>query len=112
GSVDLSGVPVDPAGTYTASLPAGTYSLTAAWQLAGVGPRQREFVSVEGGQRVQHDLVLAETDDDSSMGFAGTVLEPDGSPSPGAFVRAQSGGAGRGFAFAISADEAGRFRVE
>jgi hypothetical protein len=111
---DLGAIPLDPTGTYLASVPAGTYDVMAMGPGGGPGLRNRAFVTVEAGKTVQRDLVL-ETAEEDSEGFSGLVLEPDGTPSPGAFVRAVSGGrsgGGIGFAFATNVDENGKFRIE
>jgi len=103
----MNSIPVDPAGAYLASVPAGAYSVG----LAGGGFRNRTFVTVEAGKTSTLDLTWTDSADDPSAGFGGSVLEADGSPSPGATVRMVGLGGGS-FFFGIAADENGKFHLD
>ncbi|MCA1827280.1 MAG: carboxypeptidase regulatory-like domain-containing protein, partial [Myxococcales bacterium] len=103
-----SNIPIDASGVYVASVPAGAYSAMVNSPRGGAGLRNARFVTVEAGQTATQDLVYVDPSD--TTGFSGTVLEPDGTPSPGAFVRANTEGAGRNMAFAVNTDESGRFQ--
>lgn len=107
---DWAAIPVDQTGAYVASLPAGPYSLAANGPTGG-GHRfgNRSFTTVEAGKTVVLDLVYTDADDPAA-GLVGVVLEPGGTPSPGAFVRGISGSGRRGFLFGATTDEAGRFQ--
>jgi hypothetical protein len=110
---DAAGIPVDAAGVYIASVPAGTYVLSAQGQRAGGSFRNRTFATVEAGKTTTQDLVWLDAAEDA-QGFSGTVLEPGGTPSPGAVLRASVDIAGpsRGFGFWLTTDESGRFHLD
>jgi hypothetical protein len=96
GSADRSRIPVDAAGVFFASLPAGEYELyTNSF-------RSRVHVAVEAGKTTIRDLLWSE-DARDDPGFGGLVLEPDGTPSPGASVLSSRR------EFRTEADELGRF---
>ncbi len=101
-------LPVDASSTYVASVPAGTYVLTAWSARSGPAFRNRRFVTVEAGRTAAQDLIWSDAEPDDS-GFSGVVLEPGGAPSPDASVRG-TGGTGRfGMVFGTNTDESGRF---
>ena len=102
---DSTGVPIDAAGVYLALLPAGAYSLFV--QGSASGPQGRTFVTIEAGKTATQDLTFADAAEEV-QGFGGTVLEPDGTPSPGALVRASDGSV----FFVLNADEQGRFHLD
>jgi hypothetical protein len=81
----------DAAGRYELFAAAGSYRLTASRRTADPQPRARPVIlataAVAVGQRVNVDLVVP---DPPAANVAGTVLEPDGAPSPGATVRVTS----------------------
>ena len=99
-------IPVDPDGGYSASLPEGSYGVDAAWAGGGRQSR-REFVAIEPGRTVRHDITLPD-DPGTADAFSGTVLEPDGTPSAHAHVVARANGH---FAFASTTDETGAFQA-
>ncbi len=105
---DTAYLPIDAAGVYLGSLPAGAYSLFPLGSAGGF--RGRTFVAVEAGKTATRDLTYADAAEDE-QGFGGTVLEPDGTPSPGAFVRAGGGHISFARSFAIETDEQGRFHL-
>ncbi|HEY2031917.1 MAG TPA: carboxypeptidase-like regulatory domain-containing protein, partial [Myxococcales bacterium] len=107
---DWAAIPIDQTGAYVATLPAGAYSLGVNGA-SGAGRRfgNRGFTTVEAGKSAVLDLVYADADDPSA-GFSGVVLEPGGTPSPGAFVRGTSGSGRGGFVFGAMTDESGRFQ--
>ncbi len=105
-NVSVATIPVDPDGAYSASLPEGSYGVNAAYAAGGTQSR-RDFIAIEAGRTVQHDLTLPD-EGDPPAGFSGTVLEPDGTPSVRARVTAFSSGH---FAFTSATDDAGRFQV-
>lgn len=100
-------LPLDAAGTYSVSLPAGAYMLSAQSPGRGGFFRSRTRATVEAGDTSTQDLVYADAAD-SGAGFSGAVLEPDGTPSPAASVRGAGGGR-FGMIFAANTDESGRF---
>ena len=102
---DSTGIPLDATGLYLASLPAGAYSLFVQGSANGFGGRT--FVTVEAGKTATQDLTYADAAEDA-QGFGGTVLEPDGTPSPNALVRASGGN----LFFVINTDEQGRFHLD
>ena len=104
GTGDTAYLPIDGAGVYLGSLPAGAYSLFVQGSAGGF--RGRAFVAVEAGKTATRDLTYADPAEDE-QGFGGTVLEPDGTPSPGAFVHAGGGH----LSFSILTDEQGRFHL-
>ncbi len=69
--------------------------------------RNRNFVTVEAGKTSTLDLAWVDPAEGTG-GFGGTVLEPDGSLSPGASVRL----GGPGFGFGANADESGHFQLD
>lgn len=99
------GIPIDAAGNYLASLPAGAYSLFVQGSASGFGGRT--FVTVEAGKTSVQDLTWIEAEEEA-QGFGGAVLEPGGTPSPGAWVRAK----GANFVFMTFADDQGRFHLD
>jgi hypothetical protein len=108
---DWAAIPVDATGAYVALLPAGPYALNASGAPVGpVGRRSfgnRSFTTVEAGKTAVLDLVYTDPDEPTG-GFSGTVLEPGGTPSPGAFVRGTQASARAGMVFGTT-DESGRF---
>ena len=102
---DAGGIAIDSSGVYVASLPAGSYSVGVTG--SGAGSRGRTFVTVEAGKTAVQDLGWADAAEDAH-GFGGAVLEPDGTPSPGALVEMRGGS----FVFATAADEQGAFHVD
>ena len=100
-------LPLDASGAYRASLPAGEYALAAQAPRSGGFLGNRTMVTVTAGSTTTQDLVYPDAAG-SQAGFSGLVLEPDGTPSPGATVRGS--GSGRfGGIFFTGTDENGHF---
>ncbi|GMU04170.1 hypothetical protein ASNO1_04220 [Corallococcus caeni] len=99
---------VDAEGVFRMVLPAGNYTLllTARGRfLQG----QRKPVRVEAGRTVQVELTWEEQRDVNE--YRGVVLEPDGSPSPRAFITL-TGVEGQGIPLTMTpTDEEGRFVI-
>jgi hypothetical protein len=105
---DWAALPLDATATYIASVPAGSYVVTAQSPRSGPSFRGRTVIAVEAGKTAVQDLTWSDADPDQT-GFSGVVLEPGGTPSPGASVRG-TGGTGRsGMIFGALTDETGRF---
>ena len=99
-----SNLAIDETGAYAASMAAGTYNVSVTGLRAGGSFRNAKFVTIEAGKTVTQDLVYVSAVEDA-QGFSGTVLEPDGTPSPGATVVARR-------AFWLQTDESGRFHSD
>ncbi|HLL85349.1 MAG TPA: carboxypeptidase regulatory-like domain-containing protein [Longimicrobium sp.] len=102
-----SNVVVGADGNYRLELAPGPYSLMVGpVDLSSWNPGERVSVTVEAGKVQRVDLTAP--DDEGGRALSGVVMEPDGTPSPGAEVFASSGEGGRSFA---TADGEGRFSV-
>ena len=109
---NFGSVPVDPDGSYRASVPAGAYRITAGppgGRVMARGPSNAVFATVQAGQTVSRDVVVDDAPD-SQTGLTGMVLEPGGAPSAGAFVMVLS--ANQRVIFAVPADDSGAFHVD
>ena len=96
---------VSPEGTFRLVLPANTYTLMLS-EREHVSAWQQQVVSVEEGRTVQVDFSWEERPPNDCRGV---VLEPDGTPSPGAFVTLLDA-EGRGMPMGTAAaDDEGRF---
>jgi hypothetical protein len=104
---DQAEIPVRAAGSFIASLPAGTWQLFcgATWA------RQGNYVIVEPGKTAQIDLTYVEQEETPGS-FSGLVLEPGGPPSARAWVWAMAGADERRTVFSMIADENGRFGID
>ncbi|MFL5438455.1 MAG: carboxypeptidase regulatory-like domain-containing protein [Myxococcales bacterium] len=112
-AADSGAVQVDPDGSYRASVPAGSYRITAAQAGAPAsmrGPGNAVFATVEAGQTVARDVTVDDAADPQT-GLSGTVLEPGGAPSAGALVMVLNPSGSRVIAVA-QADETGGFHVD
>ncbi len=103
---------VDASGFFRLVLPPGGYEVVADHPEEG-GPRQREpeFVRVESGRTLRLELVLEEPEYPRGQ-LRGRVLEPDGTPSPGALVSGRGPTEEARLYFMVSADAEGRFETE
>ena len=113
GMPDFGAVQVDPDGSYRASVPAGSYRITAAQAGAPAsfrGSGNAVFATVEAGQTVARDVTVDDAADPQS-GLTGTVLEPGGAPSAGATVMVLNPSGSRAIAIA-QADETGSFHFD
>jgi protocatechuate 3,4-dioxygenase beta subunit len=112
GPADMASAETDAAGAFRLVLPAGTYGLRP-FPLVGRGPSfgtRAAEVAVEAGGTVRAELAWEEAEADGRT-LRVRVLEPDGSPSPGAAVDVRAGEGGRRFAMVTPADEEGRAEV-
>jgi len=123
---DFRPIEVSPSGTFRMTLQPGTYQLRVAlserWPFGNI---ETKWVNVKGGATVPVEVIW-EADSREQDGLQGTVLEPDGTPSPEAFVsllpeeapegarmNAPTDAQGR-FSFSLSEEEAstpGRFKL-
>jgi protocatechuate 3,4-dioxygenase beta subunit len=105
-------VSVDPDGSYRASVPAGSYRITAGppgGRVTTRGPTDAVFATVQAGQTVSRDVV-ADDASDAGTGLTGLVLEPGGAPSGSAFVMVLN--ANQRVIYAVPADESGTFHID
>lgn len=107
---DMASIPVDANGAFSALLPEGPWNFVATLP-GGAGSTARAILTLEAGRTLNHDFVLPD-ESDPGVGFSGIVLEPDGTPSPRAFVFVQATATERRFAWGSFADDAGRFHVD
>jgi hypothetical protein len=106
---DFRPIEADPGGSFRLVLPPGTYEMRAvSSERRAPGSRESKTVEVEAGKTVRAELTLAE--ERGTDGLQGVVLEPDGSPSAGAFVSISSEGSRRS-RWMSPADEQGRFSI-
>ncbi|RKH15063.1 carboxypeptidase regulatory-like domain-containing protein [Corallococcus sp. CA053C] len=108
GTPDVGRVGVGAEGGFRMSLPPGVYVLllTASHR---VSPGNYKQVHVEEGRTVHVELTWEDAQNENE--YRGTVLEPDGAPSPGAVITLTAA-EGRGIPLMMaSADEEGRFAV-
>jgi hypothetical protein len=109
---NFASVTVDPDGSYRASVPAGSYRITAGppgGRVTSRGPTNAVFATVQAGQTVSRDVVVDDAAD-AEAGLTGTVLEPGGVPSAGAFVMVLN--ANQRVIYAAPADDSGAFRID
>jgi hypothetical protein len=111
GPTDVGRADVDATGNFRIMLPPGTYNLSASLaerrMFMGRGGTR---VEVEAGKTVRTELTW-QSEETSSEGMRGVVLEPDGAPSPGAFVSVETEGGLPGPRMMSPTDEEGRFTV-
>ncbi|HEX8819427.1 MAG TPA: carboxypeptidase regulatory-like domain-containing protein [Archangium sp.] len=107
GMPDLARVETDASGHFRMTLPPGAYRMSVMITGRRVFvPSSAQTVRVEAGKTVRPELSWQE-DASGTNGVRGIVLEPDGSPSPGALVTASSESA----RMMSPADEEGRFSL-
>ena len=109
---NFGSVPVDPDGSYRASVPAGAYRITAGppgGRVMNRGPSNAVFATVQAGQTVSRDVVVDDAPD-AQTGLTGMVLEPGGAPSAGAFVMVLN--ANQRVIAAVPADDSGAFHID
>ncbi|HEX8704291.1 MAG TPA: carboxypeptidase regulatory-like domain-containing protein, partial [Myxococcaceae bacterium] len=109
GLPEVARVGVGPEGDFRLVLPPGTYALLLASRRTLAVGEQRQ-VRVEEAKTVPVELSWEGTND--MTGFRGIVLEPDGTPSPGALVTLASGDASSGPLMMAPADDEGRFAID
>ncbi|QRK07407.1 carboxypeptidase regulatory-like domain-containing protein [Archangium violaceum] len=108
GAPDIGRVEVGTNGSFRMELPPGTYGLLLTAR-RGLGSGGQQQVQVEEGRTVRVELTWEEKHGANEI--RGIVLEPDGTPSPGAFVTLASGD-GRGVPWMMApADDEGRFAI-
>lgn len=102
---------VDAAGSFRMTLPPGRYNLqpqlTARRSFMSTSGSQ---VQVEAGKTVRAELTWQDNEA-TGEGVRGVVLEPEGAPSPGAFVTVASEGGMPGIRMMVPTDDEGRFFV-
>lgn len=102
---------VDASGRFRMALPPGRYNLrpqlTSRRSFVSTGGTQ---VQVEEGKTVRAELSWQDTEA-AGEGVRGVVLEPEGAPSPGAFVTLATEGGLPGPRMVVPADDEGRFFV-
>ncbi len=111
GPPDIGQAELDRAGNFRMVLPPGAYGLN-------VSPAERRGalftrstpVRVEAGKTVRTELTW-QSEPSGASGLQGLVLEPDGTPSSGAFVTLTTEDGSRGVRMMASADEEGRFAM-
>jgi hypothetical protein len=98
---------VDGEGHYTLEVPSGLYSVGAyrAGDYSLRAPPMGPGLTVQEGKTTAADLTL----DDAAPVLLGTVLEPDGRPSPLAWVTLSA--AREGFNLIYPADDNGQFQI-
>jgi hypothetical protein len=109
---NFGSVQVDPDGSYRASVPAGSYRITAGppgGRVTSRGPTNAVFATVQAGQTVSRDVVVDDAAD-AQTGLTGVVVEPGGAPSAGAFVMVLN--ANQRVIFAVPADDSGSFHID
>lgn len=106
---DFRPIELDPSGTFRMTLQPGAYDLRVAlserWPF---GPSESKWVNVKGGATVPVEIVW-QPDAREQDGLVGTVVEPDGTPSPMAFVTVTPEEGWRGPRKNVPTDEQGRF---
>jgi hypothetical protein len=106
---DFRPIEVSPTGTFRMTLQPGAYELRVAlserWPFGNI---ETKWVEVKGGATVPVEI-LWEADSREQDGLQGTVLEPDGTPSPEAFVSLLPEEAAQGARKSVPTDEQGRF---
>jgi hypothetical protein len=108
GALDVGRATVGAAGDFRMVLPPGTYGLLLT-ERRGSGSSGSRQVRVEEGRTVRVELTWEEVRDGNEL--RGVVLEPDGTPSPRAFVTLASG-SGPGTQWMMGpADDEGRFTL-
>jgi hypothetical protein len=106
---DFRPTEADATGAFQMTLPAGSYELRAvSGERRSVNSQGSKLVEVEAGKTVRTELTLAPAEDRGTDSLRGVVLEPDGTPSAGAFVSVSSEGT-RFARWMAPADEQGRF---
>lgn len=109
GPPDVGRTEVDAAGNFRMVLPPGAYGLHAFLTERGGGFfANSKPVQVEAGKTLHTELTW-QNEPSGAAGIQGLVLEPDGTPSAGAFVTLATEDSSRGARMIASADEEGRF---
>jgi hypothetical protein len=110
---DAGRIEVDTAGTFRMLLPAGLYALhaipTERWSPMTTR-RSPARVQVEPGKTVKAELTW-DGDTGKASSLQGRVLEPDGSPSVGAFITLSAENGPGGMPSMGPSDEEGRFTL-
>ena len=110
GPGDVARAELDASGHFRMTLPAGTYRVSVRpLERRTLGVSDPQTVRVEAGKSVRAELSWVE-DSREKNDVRGIVLEPDGSPSPGAVLTVSSEGQ-RGMRMMAPVDEEGRFSV-
>lgn len=106
---DFRPIELDPSGTFRMTLQPGSYDLRVAlserWPF---GPSESKWVNVKGGATVPVEIVW-QADAREQDSLEGTVVEPDGTPSPLAFVTVTPEEGWQGPRKNVPTDEQGRF---
>ncbi len=108
GSIGQTAVAAD--GTFRMELPPGTYEVFAMAEQRGEPPRHSAHVQVEEAKTVKVELLLQD-EASGAESLRGVVLEPDGAPSPGAFVTLSHEEEEPGLGGMVITDEQGRFTL-
>jgi hypothetical protein len=109
--VEIGNAEVEPTGTFRMRLPTGDYDLyLAVTDRRGVGVHATTEVHVEAGETVQTELIW-QSEEPGGREIQGVVLEPEGVPSPGAFVTLFIGEGEGVRGGLVATDEQGRFTV-
>jgi hypothetical protein len=109
GTASFHRTEVDAAGDFRLTLPAGSYRMHVfALERRTLSPQQPKLVQVEAGRTVRAELTWQEDSRDTN-GVQGIVLEPDGTPSPRAYVSLTTASHSR--TMRTVSDEEGRFTL-
>ncbi len=108
---EIGNAEVDAAGTFRLRLPPGGYDMyLSETGRRGAGLQAVQAVHVKAGETVQTEL-LWQSEGPSAGEIQGLVLEPDGAPSPGAFVTLSVGDSGMIRGGLAITDEQGHFSL-
>ncbi|MBN1208525.1 MAG: carboxypeptidase regulatory-like domain-containing protein [Myxococcaceae bacterium] len=106
---DMARAEIDTAGNFRMVLPPGSYGLQLrSEERWGFGGRRSQSVLVEAGKIVRTELSW-QSDAREAGALQGIVLEPDGAPSPGAYVTLSTAQGYRGMRMMAPTDGEGRF---
>jgi hypothetical protein len=97
---------VDESGQYSVQLEAGRYRVAPLGQLGMPEGTSGRYLTVSPGENQRADLTIDASGPDD-VGLAGTVVEPDGTPSAGAQVV----GTGKNLRSTVITDATGRFQL-
>lgn len=112
GGADMARVEVDASGSFQMTLPPGRYSLQVMSRARGpFRGREASSVQVEVGKTAHVELTWQNERPQETASLQGVVLEPDGTPSPGAVVTLSGDGGGRGPRTMNMADDEGHFSL-
>jgi hypothetical protein len=107
--MDFRPIAVDATGTFQLTLQPGTYELRVStaegWPF---GNTVSKVVDVKGGATIQVEMIW-QSDARERDGLRGVVLEPDGTPSPNAFLTLLPDEGSQGPRMNAPADAQGRF---